>query len=338
MPVHNMVRHARTVLAAHGFELAEPHPLYLQDRKLNALWRQFLCWDATDNGLQAVRFALLLLHVYARLRPPRSTFHAIARPISYTLTHVLSQQRRIALGRSLLIASEGVANVRRLALLALWMLTCFKELSMRWRAANENHPVPHEPMPLEERAAIGGEIVAHLGESFDVAAFFTGSGLFWRAFGLPVTSELPPWLQRRRRGLERIGVFVSLAALALQQYALHLRRLSIRRQIHSSIHLMQQELLPMAGEALEEHKSRDEALERHRRVQEQYALLVAERRRMRWLNIERICLYSDTLFTTVEALAPDEDKEMLEAGTGLVAAVLRLLRLWNEVRFGSLDL
>lgn len=338
MLVHNMVRHARAVLAAQGLELTEPHTHRLQNMKLHALWREFLCWDATDNGLQAVRFTLLLLHVYARLRPPRTAFHAIARPVSYTLAYILSRQRRIALGRSLLIASEGVANVRRFALLALWILTCFKELRMRCHVAAVGRPTPYVPMPLEERIAMGGEIVAHLGESFDVAAFLTGSGLFWRAFGLPVTSELPPWLQRRRRGLERVGVFVSLAALALQQYALHLRRLSIRRQMHSSVHVMQTELMPMAGEALEEHANRDEALDRHRRVQEQYALLVAERRRMRWLNIERICLYSDALFTTVEALAPDEDKEMLEASTGLVAAVLRLLRLWNEVRFGSLDL
>ncbi|WFD24427.1 hypothetical protein MEQU1_003128 [Malassezia equina] len=331
MPVHNMVRHARTVLAAHGLELAEPHPL----RPHTTKWREFLCWDATDNGLQAIRFTLLLFHVYARLRPPRSTLHAIVRPVSYTLTYTLSRQRRIALGRGLLIASEGVANVRRLALLALWGLTCYKELRMHLKRG----PVAEEDMPMEERVAIGGEIVAHLGESFDVAAFLTGSGLFWRALGLPSTSELPPWVQRRRRGLERVGVFVSLGALVLQQYALYLRRASIRRQIHDSLRHMQNELQPIAGTQSADLVSHTEALEhRHRRVQDMYAALVAERRRMRWLHIERICQYSDALFTTVEALAPDEDKEMLEAGTGLLAAVLRLLRLWNEVRFGSLDL
>ena len=333
---HNVVRHTRSVLAAHSLEAADfRRP---PDAKLRRLWRELLCWDALDNGLQALRFALLLLHVYARLRPPRTTFYAIVRPISYALAYMLSRKCRIALSRGLLIASEGVANVRRVALLALWMLTCSKELRMRLRESSQGDSVSDEPIPFVERVAIGGEVVAHLGELFDVLAFFTGSGLFWRAFGLSVTSELPPWLQRRRRGLERVGVFVSLGALALQQYALHLRRASIQRHIHGSIHRLQQELVPIAGGAVTEPSSRDETPERYRRMQEQYALLVAVRRRMCWLIIERICLYSDALFTTVEALAPDEDKVMLEASTGLVAAVLRLLRLWNEVRFGSLDL
>ena len=43
-------------------------------------------------------------------------------------------------------------------------------------------------------------------------------------------------------------------------------------------------------------------------------------------------------FTLTEAWAPSHDHELLEAGTGLVAAVLRILRLWNEVRFGALDI
>ncbi|WFD28253.1 hypothetical protein MNAN1_003260 [Malassezia nana] len=334
MPVHHLVRRARSVLTSHGLELVEPSPFVSE-----TLWRQFLCWDATDNGLQAVRFALLLLHVYARFRPPRTTWQAIMRPVSYWVAYTLPRKQRIAMGRGLLIASEGVANVRRLALLTLWVLTCVKELRARLRLASWSGHKSDELTLKEERVALLGELMAHLGESFDVAAFFTGNGLFWRALGLPVTSEWPPWLERRRRGLERVGVFVSLGALALQLYALHLRRTSIRHQIQSSVQQMQMELQHMAQEPQNEQNSRNKALQhRHRRVQDQYASLIAERRRLRWLNIEQICLYSDTLFTTVEALAPDEDKEMLEASTGLLAAVLRLLRLWNEVRFGSLDL
>jgi len=344
-------------------------------RKFN--WENLLCWDAADNGLQALRFSLLLLHLHSRLPSPRSSWNAMINPTGYVVMRLLTEQQRKSLRRGLLLSTEGVANARRFALLGLWIYTFIKEVSLQWhknkarthaagfkqrkekRAEmttvekhtnptvecsiledNENtecveKPAGREPLCITDFVASIGDFVAHVGESFDVAAFLHGSGLFWNAFGMKNIAELPPWLQRRRRGLERVGVFVSLAALVIQIYVAHRRRKGIMREMMHSVKAMRREIKRMD----EDRDAAQELVPRARlSVEQTYNTLLAERRRLRWLSIEQWCLYGDMAFTLTEAWAPTNDNELLEASTGLFAAILRMLRLWNEIRFGSLDI
>ena len=229
------------------------------------------------------------------------------------------------------MATEGVANVRRLVLVSWWVYTLGKECRVRSQRGAQD-VAPHRA--LDSLAQVG-ECLAHVGESFDVASFLQGSGLFWRALGMSAVADLPPWLQRRRRGLERVGVFVSLLALIIQLYVEHQRRKRILRSMMHHVQSMQREVRRIDNERSAAQQIVPQARER---VEEAYACLVTERRRLRWLGVERLCLWGDMAFTLTEAWAPSHDHELLEAGTGLVAAVLRILRLWNEVRFGALDI
>ena len=294
-------------------------------------WHELLCWDATDNALQALRFSLLLLHVHARAPPPTTAWEAIRNPTGYAFVRLSSLRGRKRIRHGLLVATEGVANVRRLVLVSWWVYTLGKECRVRSQRGAQD-VAPHRA--LDSLAQVG-ECLAHVGESFDVASFLQGSGLFWRALGMSAVADLPPWLQRRRRGLERVGVFVSLLALIIQLYVEHQRRKRILRSMMHHVQSMQREVRRIDNERSAAQQIVPQARER---VEEAYACLVTERRRLRWLGVERLCLWGDMSFTLTEAWAPSHDHELLEAGTGLVAAVLRILRLWNEVRFGALDI
>ena len=294
-------------------------------------WKELLCWDATDNGLQALRFALLLLHVHARLAPPKTAWEAIRNPAGYALMRLSTIRARKRIRHGLLVATEGVANARRLALVSLWVYTLGKECRVRCRRCAQDVT----PLGAVDSLALLGEFLAHVGESFEVASFLHGSGLFWRALGMSTVTELPPWLQRRRRGLERVGVFVSLLALLVQLYVEHRRRKMISRSMMQCVQSMQQEVRRIDNDRGAAQQIVPQAREC---VEEAYACLLTERRRLRWLGVERLCLWGDMAFTLTEAWAPSHDHELLEASTGLVAAVLRILRLWNEVRFGALDI
>ena len=300
-------------------------------RRREVLWALF-CWDGVDNGLQALRFALLFTHANYRVRAPASVRETLSSPVAYLVTCFLRRNARIALGRALLLASERVANLRRLAHVALWLLLGGEQVAA-WCSCGS---FEEEESTTADRLAELGEIAAHGGEACDVVAFLTGTGLFWRAFGLSTAVDVPRWFQRRRHGIERVGVFISLAALALQLYAARLRRHNILQSMVQCHEVSQDS----KKKAEADHTMPVPVIGGNTRasgtVHENYTHFVGEQRRLRWLDIERVCLYADAVFTTVEACAPDEDKEMLEASTGLLAAVLRLLRLWNEARFGKL--
>lgn len=297
-------------------------------------WQYLMTWDAADNALQALRFSLLLMHVHARLPQPVKLSEILLNPTGYVASRLLSRQKQRALGRGLLVSTEAVANVRRLSLLMLWAYTCYRDLSQRVRRGEETDKGSESA--VEQFASIS-ELTDHLGESFDVMALISGSGLFWRALGMPLAVEPPPWIQRRRRGLERMGVFVSLAALVLQLYTVHLRRQAITRAMNRNVRSMQEEVQRIDAPGSAPPPKQLVAAARGR-VEDEYKAFASQRRRLRWLGIERLCLYSDLLFAILETWAPDEDKEMVEASTGLFSAVLRLLRVWNEMRFGALDI
>ena len=93
-------------------------------------WHELLCWDATDNALQALRFSLLLLHVHARAPPPTTAWEAIRNPTGYAFVRLSSLRGRKRIRHGLLVATEGVANVRRLVLVSWWVYTLGKELSL----------------------------------------------------------------------------------------------------------------------------------------------------------------------------------------------------------------
>ena len=86
-------------------------------------WHELLCWDATDNALQALRFSLLLLHVHARSPPPTTVWEAMRNPAGYAFVRLSTIRGRKRIRRGLLVATEGVANARRLAPVSYTHLT-----------------------------------------------------------------------------------------------------------------------------------------------------------------------------------------------------------------------
>lgn len=297
-------------------------------------------WYVGALTQQALRFVFLLLESHYRIAPPQTRLQAVRHPTVFVVSRLLAKSTRLLLSKWLMILSEGIANVRRLALMALWLYLGGKHVAPRAAAPGADDD-DDDHASTTERLALAGEVLAGLGEGCDVLAFLTGSGLFWRALGLRRRPQ--GWMQRRRRGLERVGVFVSLAALLVQLGVTARRNDEITEDMGRSVQTMQTQL--EAFDAAAAHgdpapadvRPTDEASVRTH-VEAEYVGYLHSRRRLRWLGIERVCLCADAGFTLYEAWAPDRDKDFVEASTGLLAAVLRLLRLWNEARFGSLDL
>lgn len=260
---------------------------------------ELACWDALDNGLQLVRFIPLFLYAFHGVPRPRTLVASIFNPSAFVITRTVQRRVRIAIYKGLMLSSESVANIRRIVLLGFWIQVLVR------RAVAHICGVHPEPQSKTERLAVTGEVIASLGEAFDVLAFLTGTGMFWSALGWS-RGESKELLHRRRYGLERIGVMVSLVAIPLQIYVTNRRSKEDKEAL---------ELLP-------EHTSES----------------ILFRRRLHWNAVERICLVADGSFTLLEALAPDADKEAMEASTGLLAALLRLRRVWSEACYGGLEL
>ncbi|WFC97110.1 hypothetical protein MBRA1_003776 [Malassezia brasiliensis] len=314
--------------------------------------RFVLRWDTVDNALvrrtltqQALRFVFLLLDAHYQVGVPRTRAQALRRPSVWALTRTLARPTRRWLGQWLVILSEGIANLRRASLLLVWLVWSAQRLGARHtqpRVVAQADAPPTPPAPHTERLALAGEALATLAEGCDMLAFATGAGLFWRALGLRRRPQA--WIQRRRRGVERVGVFVSLGALAVQLYVLHVQQRETRDEMHASIGAVQHQL-----ETLDAPDARAKAPDAPAEgptdapaadavAPAPYDQYLANRRRLRWLGIERVCVCSDASFALYEACAPDREKDQFEASTGLLAATLRLLRLWNEARWGALDI
>lgn len=291
----------------------------------------------------------LLLDAHYQVDVPRTRAQALRRPSVWVLSRTLAKPTRLWLGQWLMILSEGVANLRRASLLVVWLVWSVQRL---W--ARRTHPVvvaqtdtpPTPPAPHTERLALAGEALATLAEGCDMLAFASGTGLFWRALGLRRRPQ--GWIQRRRRGVERVGVFVSLGALAVQLYVLHVQQRETLDEMHASAGAVQHQLetfdapeahRPDAPDAPDAPAAWDtDAPAASAVAATPYDQYLANRRRLRWLGIERVCVCSDASFALYEACAPDREKDRFEASTGLLAATLRLLRLWNEARLGALDI
>ena len=302
-------------------------PSFFPDAGNRDVWRRLVGWDAVDNGLQAVRFVLLLVDAHYRVAPPRTPWAKVRRPSVYLLTQTLSKASRVALGKWLMIVSEGVANVRRIALMVVWAFSGVAQLLRRSKAEEDEVP------SVTERFETLAEVLGNVAEACDVAAFLSGSGLFWGVFGL--RREPRGWVQRRRRGVERVGTYVGLLTLVVHVYVLARRNQEIAEDMGESVKTMQMQLEQYDAAVQHDAAAPPSVKET---VTQEYKDYVLNRRRLRWLGIERTCLYCDASFTLFEAWAPDAEKDLLEASTGLLAAVLRLLRLWNEARFGALDI
>lgn len=261
--------------------------------------RELCNWDALDNSLQLLRFIPLLLYACHGVPRPRTLIASITNPSAFVVSRTVDRRVRIAIYKGLMLFSETVANIRRFALLIYWAR------AIATRAVNYVCGTHTGLESTTERLIEASEVTASVGEAFDVLAFLTGNSLFWRTLGWSRGGSRV-LLHRRRLGLERIGVWISLVAIAMQIYVAH-RRSSEDREI----------LADTAGQTSESK------------------LL---RRRLHWLAVERLCLVADGTFTLLEALAPQADKEGVEASTGALAAALRLRRIWNEACYGGLEL
>lgn len=249
-------------------------------------------------------------------------------PSAYAVSHTLSKPTRIAVGRWLMLVSEGIASLRRFALLVRWLFSGSAHLLRKLRHVAV---VDEEAPSLTARLATLSDVLGHVSESLNMLALFSGSGLFWMALGW--RREPKGWVQRRRQGLERVGVYVSLAHVTLDLYLYTRRNEEIALDMGKSAQLMQTQLAQFDTQGKGGHVDPSVSLT----VQSEYVRYLRNRRRLRWLRVERACLLCDGSFTLLEVYAPDREKDVFEATTGMITAVLQLLRGWNEARFGSLE-
>ncbi|WFC97464.1 hypothetical protein MYAM1_000178 [Malassezia yamatoensis] len=320
-------------------------------KRLAPDWREVLGWDVLDNGLQLTRFVILLIDAHYQRDPPRTRLQALRHPSIYFISHTLRKSTRIAIAKWLIIISEGIANFRRFSLFVFWLFGGVRHFASRQkiRPDLELESESIEEVQTERLAAIG-EILDNVAEGCDMLAFLSGNGLFWRAIGLRRRPQ--GWIQRRRLGLERVGVFVGLASFVMESLVLSRRKkqlLSSYAQSERSMQLEMETFEASPKEDIEEKQlnitsQTDCRLSDHQEaspisvLEENQLQMSTIKRRLHWLRIERICINADLSFGIYEACAPDKDKVVFEAGMGSLAAFLRLLRLWNEARFGTLDL
>lgn len=77
------------------------------------------------------------------------------------------------------------------------------------------------------------DTVGTIGEACETAAVLCGGGMFWRAVGIQRLG-LPFLSRRRRRGVEHIGIVLSLCSVMLSLVALRLERASLRADVRSA--------------------------------------------------------------------------------------------------------
>jgi len=278
-------------------------------------WLALITYDGVDNGMQVVRYAFLFLHVVLGVRAPHTLLAALRHPVALLVARTLPKHARRAGWKWLMVASEAIANVRRLFLLSWWVYAILRRAAQRlWQKGSG------ERTPLTERLAEAGEFVASLGEACDVFAFLTGTGLFWNVLGW---NEKTKWSARRRRGLERVGVFVGLAAVALQFYV-QVRRSEEETTALGEARRQLQHVLENPAEKLPERDAFDTCM--------------LHQRRLHFIAVERTSLLADASFGLFEAAYPDADKDLYESTAGLVAATLRLTKVHSEARDGELGI
>ncbi|KAI3487262.1 hypothetical protein L1887_48846 [Cichorium endivia] len=77
------------------------------------------------------------------------------------------------------------------------------------------------------------DTVGTIGEACETAAVLCGGGMFWRAVGIQRLG-LPFLSRRRRRGVEHIGIVLSLCSVMLSLLALRMERASLRADVRSA--------------------------------------------------------------------------------------------------------
>ncbi|WFD31893.1 hypothetical protein MSPP1_002934 [Malassezia sp. CBS 17886] len=267
-------------------------------------WSELATWDTTDNTLQVLRFVFLYLYARFRVPPPRTAASALMHPVAFVASRTMPRRRRRAASKCFMVSSEALANVRRLAILAHITRAGGSYVRGRLFTKDSTEDAPERTARLAALA----DVVGYAGEACDVLAFLTGTGLFWQALGFTRRTRHSWTAVRQRQGLERVGVYVSLVAILLQIVVVRRRRA--------------ESYAALDGAALHLEK-------------EDYHFL---QRRLRWLRIERVCLWGDLGFTAFEAAAATADKELFEASTGLFASIMRLARILSEHHNGPLDI
>ncbi|SNX86422.1 uncharacterized protein MEPE_05131 [Melanopsichium pennsylvanicum] len=77
------------------------------------------------------------------------------------------------------------------------------------------------------------ETLATVGEACETAAVFAGGGMFWRAVGIQRLG-LPLLSRRRRQGIERLGIVVSLCSVLVSLLVLRMERKVLRSELRSA--------------------------------------------------------------------------------------------------------
>ncbi|TKY88561.1 hypothetical protein EX895_002550 [Sporisorium graminicola] len=77
------------------------------------------------------------------------------------------------------------------------------------------------------------ESLATIGEACETAAVLAGGGMFWRAVGIQRLG-LPFLSSRRRKGIERLGIVLSLCSVLLSLLVLRIERKALRAQLRSA--------------------------------------------------------------------------------------------------------
>ncbi|SPO24225.1 uncharacterized protein UTRI_03493 [Ustilago trichophora] len=77
------------------------------------------------------------------------------------------------------------------------------------------------------------ESLATVGEACETAAVLAGGGMFWRAVGIQRLG-LPFLSRRRRQGVERLGIVLSLCSVLLSLLVLRMERKALRSELRSA--------------------------------------------------------------------------------------------------------
>ncbi|CDW97148.1 hypothetical protein [Sporisorium scitamineum] len=160
------------------------------------------------------------------------------------------------------------------------------------------------------------ELLATVGEACETAAVLAGGGMFWRAVGIQRLG-LPFLSLRRRQGIERLGIVLSLCSVLLSLLVLRMEHKALRSELRSA-----HRRIIRANDKL--GWATDLAESDLRRV----------RRNLKLNFWEKIANFSESIFLSYEAAAPHIDKDGVEGWTGLLASAIRLSSLWRQIGWG----
>ncbi|SYW79078.1 uncharacterized protein UBRO2_02762 [Ustilago bromivora] len=239
-----------------------PSAIKLHKRRRNILLRLLKTWEGREHVLHFSHSLILLLYSSLDHPVPQTYRGAMLRPAGTVLALSFPKPVRVALMQRIYTTAEGVDNFRRVILIARWVTAATEAAMEHWQqrqaskkrglkmddsvppnlatfdASEEGQGGAEKGFTDAPAAKLGkitgrGDATGAIGEACETAAALAGGGMFWRAVGIQKLG-IPFLSGRRRQGIERLGIVLSLCSVLLSLLVLRMERKALRSELRSA--------------------------------------------------------------------------------------------------------